>query len=119
PAQFTKARYDTAMVGNVSVLSEVYGVGVNHGFRHQISLEVDGYDTPAIARDAVRWLAKNGDHPFFLYVHFNAPHAPYRAPLFDLVRAFPGFGVFSSYAETLHWLYQGEVAYTDRYVGQV
>lgn len=119
PGRFEKARFDTAMVGNVSVISEIYGVGVSHGFRRQISLEVDGYDTPAIARDAVRWLEKNGDHPFFLYIHFNGPHAPYRAPFYDLVRTFPGLGVFDSYARTLHWLYQGEVAYTDRYVGQV
>lgn len=119
PGRFEQARYDTAMIGNVSVISEIYGVGINHGFRRQISLETDGYDTPAIARDAVRWLQLNGDHPFFLYLHFNGPHAPYRAPLKDLFQVFPGFSVFESYADTLKWLYQGEVAYTDRYVGQV
>ena len=119
PGRFEAARYDTAMIGNVSVISEIFGVGINHGFRRQISLEVDAYDTPAIARDAVRWLERNGDHPFFLYLHFNGPHAPYRAPLADLSRTFPGMGVFASYARVLHWLYQGEVSYTDRYVGQV
>ncbi len=119
PGRFEAARYDTAMIGNVSVISEIYGVGINHGFRRQVSLEVDAYDTPAIARDAVRWLERNGDHPFFLYLHFNGPHAPYRAPLADLFRTFPGVNVFESYARTLHWLYQGEVSYTDRYVGQV
>ncbi len=119
PARFQKQHFDTAMIGNVSVISEIYGVGVNHGFSRQISIETDGYDTPAIARDAVRWLKANGDHPFFLYLHFNGPHAPYRAPFVDLFRTFPGIHALSSYSNTLLWLYQSEVAYTDRYFGTV
>jgi len=92
---------------------------VNHGFTRQISLENDGYDTPEIARETIGWLKANGDHPFMLYVHFNGPHAPYRAPLTDIFKTFPGISQIHSYADTLLWLYQSEVSYTDRYVGKV
>lgn len=119
PERFLRDGYDTAMIGNVSVISEIYGVGISHGFKRQISLETDGYDTPMIAREALRWLERNGDHPFLLYLHFNGPHAPYRAPFRDLLRTFPGAKNLGSYAEILRWLYQSEVAYTDRYLGEV
>jgi arylsulfatase A-like enzyme len=119
PERFLRAGYETAMIGNISVVSEIYGVGINHGFARQISLETDGYDTPAIARDTLKWLGQHGDHGFLLYVHFNGPHAPYRAPLRDILSTFPGFGKLRSYAEILKWLYQGEVAYTDRYLDLV
>lgn len=119
PARFARAGYETAMIGNVSVLSEIYGVGVHHGFSRQISLETEGYDTPQIAREAVRWLEENGDRPFLLYLHFNGPHAPYRAPFRDLFAGLNGFSSLSSYPDALYALYQGEIAYTDRYVGKI
>jgi arylsulfatase A-like enzyme len=39
-----------------------------------------GYITDLIAEDAIRWLHEVGNHPFFLYVPFTAPHAPYQGP---------------------------------------
>jgi N-acetylgalactosamine-6-sulfatase len=39
-----------------------------------------GYITDLIAEDAVRWLRRTGQRPFFLYVPFTAPHAPYQGP---------------------------------------
>jgi arylsulfatase A-like enzyme len=120
PQIFTEAGYDSAMIGNVSVISEVFGIGVSHGFQRQISVELDPFDTPLIAREAVHWLARNGDSPFLLYLHFNGPHAPYRAPWSDLARVSRGiFHDMRSYAALLSWLYRGEISYTDAYVGQV
>ena len=119
PARFLQAGYDTAMIGNISVISEIYGAGISHGFARQIALETDGYDTPAIAREAAAWLGQHGDHNFLLYLHFNGPHAPYRAPLLDIIHTFPGFSALRSYAGLLKWLYQSEVAYTDRYLDLV
>ncbi len=37
------------------------------------------YTTDAYAERAVDWIAKNKDRPFFLYVPFNAQHAPLQA----------------------------------------
>ncbi len=38
------------------------------------------YSTELFAREAVRFLRKRGDRPFFLYLPFNAPHYPMHAP---------------------------------------
>lgn len=116
PEYFRRSGYQTSMIGNVSVVSEAVGVGVNHGFERVLSIEVDGYDTPRVTSEALKWLQKNGDSPFFLYVHFNGPHAPYRAPFSDMIATFPGSSAFSSMGNALRWLYQAEVRYTDRYI---
>ncbi|MBI5384157.1 MAG: sulfatase-like hydrolase/transferase [Verrucomicrobia bacterium] len=40
----------------------------------------DGYFTDLIADDALRWLGEHAKKPFFLYVPFTAPHAPFQGP---------------------------------------
>jgi arylsulfatase A-like enzyme len=117
PGLLADSGYDTVMIGSVSVLSELYGVGIHHGFTRQIAVETDGFDTAQITREAQEWLGYNSSHQFFLYVHLNAPHGPYKAPLRDIFSTWPGFSVFSSYGSILRWLYQAEVRYTDRYIG--
>lgn len=39
----------------------------------------NGYLTDVLADEAVRWIG-SGPRPFFLSMHFNAPHAPWTAP---------------------------------------
>jgi N-acetylgalactosamine-6-sulfatase len=39
-----------------------------------------GYFTDLVADEAVRFLRSPRDRPFFLYVAFTAPHAPYQGP---------------------------------------
>lgn len=53
-----------------------------------------------------RWLNENSAQPFFCWVHFYDPHFPYNPPA-------PFHDEFSGN------LYDGEIAYTDSYVGQV
>ncbi len=38
------------------------------------------YLTDDFTREAVRWISEQGDHPFFLYLAYDAVHAPNRAP---------------------------------------
>lgn len=116
PDAFQKNNFDTTMIGNVSVISEVMDAGVSHGFSRQISLETEGYETPHLTRDAIDWLGREGNKPFFLYLHFNAPHAAYRAPLRDLFATFPGWKAFGSRHEFLSWMYKAEIHFTDRYI---
>jgi arylsulfatase A-like enzyme len=47
------------------------------------------YTTDAFAERAVDWIVKNKDKPWFLYLPFNAQHAPLQAPKNYLER-FPG-----------------------------
>ncbi len=49
--------------------------------RNGTSVKEEGYTSDLIGNEAVRWMGE-GDRakPFFLYVPFNAPHAPLQAP---------------------------------------
>jgi N-acetylgalactosamine-6-sulfatase len=43
-------------------------------------IERPGYFTDLIAEDALRFIQAHRDRPFFLYVPFTAPHAPFQGP---------------------------------------
>jgi arylsulfatase A-like enzyme/Tfp pilus assembly protein PilF len=59
-----------------------------------------------VAAGAVEWLKKTDSKPFFAWVHFYDPHAPYGAP--------EPFG--KSFAQNP---YDGEIAYVDTQVGRL
>ena len=40
----------------------------------------DGYLTDVLTDKAIDFIDESGDEPFFLYLPYNAPHAPYQAP---------------------------------------
>ncbi|MDD5306265.1 MAG: sulfatase [Deltaproteobacteria bacterium] len=63
-----------------------------------------------VAADAVRWLKKDGNTRgrFWLWTHFMDPHKEYVEH--------PGFPRFG---DDRRAMYDGEVAYTDRYVGRL
>ncbi len=42
--------------------------------------DFEGYLTTALSNDAAEFVKRNQDQPFFLYVSYNAPHAPQQAP---------------------------------------
>lgn len=119
PARLKAEGILTAMIGNISVVSDIYGVGVNHGFEHQILTESEGYETPLAISEAIRWLGENRNKDFFLYVHLNNPHAPYKAPVKYIKGQFQGLDDFISYPALLKWLYRGEVAFADFQVGRL
>ncbi len=55
--------------------------GVSDWFRNGERLEEEGYSTHLIAREAVAFIEQQDRaQPFFLYVPFNAVHAPYQVP---------------------------------------
>src|SRR5581483_10315441 len=43
-------------------------------------VERPGYFTDLVADEAVRFIRDHRDRPFFLYVPFTAPHAPFQGP---------------------------------------
>jgi arylsulfatase A-like enzyme len=45
-------------------------------FRGNERIKDDGHATDLFAREARRFINKNSERPFFLYLPFNAPHAP-------------------------------------------
>jgi arylsulfatase A-like enzyme len=62
------------------------GIGLDW-HRNGEPLREDGYSTTLIGAQAARWIAEHDPaHPLFLYVPFNAPHAPMQAQSQDLQR---------------------------------
>lgn len=47
--------------------------------RNDQVIQVKEFYTDALAKEAVQFIEQNKDHPFFLYVPFNAPHTPFQA----------------------------------------
>lgn len=47
--------------------------------RNNQRIEETEYITDAFSREAVRFITKNAKQPFFLYLAYNAPHAPLQA----------------------------------------
>src|SRR5262245_43278092 len=49
-------------------------------YRGRQQVELDGYLTDALAREAVAFIDRHRHEPFFLYLAFNAVHTPMHAP---------------------------------------
>lgn len=45
-----------------------------------VSATVTNYATTETANDAINWIKAQNNKPFFLWLAFNAPHAPYHLP---------------------------------------
>jgi len=112
-AEILKERgYTTSAFIGAVVLEAKYGL--DQGFDHYD----DTFKTPEylkiiedqnLAQDVFQsartWFEKNYQEKFFMWVHFYDPHAPYTPP--------------SPYKEKYADAYDGEVAYTDVYVGRL
>jgi arylsulfatase A-like enzyme/Flp pilus assembly protein TadD len=100
-----------AFVGAYPVAADFgFGLGFDHyGQRfHQSTTFGGGAERPAneVADEAVAWLADKPRAPFFLWVHFYDPHAPYAPP--EPYR--------STFADRP---YDGEIAFADAQLARV
>ena len=72
----------------------------------------EGYLTTALSRDAASFIATNKGKPFFLYVAYNAPHAPQQAPEEDIAR-------YGHIQDQKRRVYAAMVDVMDRGIGEV
>jgi choline-sulfatase len=154
------AGYRTAAFTAASVLSAYYGTAQGFDYYSEpsepwwyprsdtalrslyLSLTSLGHwwvEIPAdeVTRRAIRWLGRNGDRPFFAFVHYFDAHAPYRPPrVYDFAakeglahipapyedeneRFSPDFVMPEHYLRR-EWLrYLGEIAFVDENVGRL
>jgi arylsulfatase A-like enzyme len=69
-----------AMVGEIDYYTHSSS-GVKDWFRNDRPIKEQGYATELFGKDAVARIAEHDPKtPLFLYLAFNAPHAPYQAP---------------------------------------
>jgi len=107
--------YDTGAVIAAAVLDRRFGL--NHGFdfyydhfnfSRLAESNLDFMERPAneVIDQALKWLAKPRQRPFFLWVHLYDPHHPYHPP--------------APFNETYRAnLYDGEVAFADTQLGRL
>lgn len=108
--------YQTYAVIAAFVLMSKFGL--NQGFDvYDDSLKVGdlitNFDSEIIAEEVYEkfksWFDKRNNHPFFAWVHFYDPHVPYSPP-----EPFK-----SRFNNDLKSRYDGEITYTDWYVGKI
>ncbi len=75
PKLLVEQGYETAMFAQ-SYFHEVR-YGLNRGFKTYKTFPAEKADAGELTNQAIRWLARNTDRPFFLWVHYFDPHAPY------------------------------------------
>src|SRR5690606_30990742 len=87
--------------------------GVLDWFRNNKPVDEKGYTTRLLGADAVDFIHRQtDDQPFYLYLAFNAPHSPYRAPQEYIER-------FAEIAQQARRVYAGMVACLDDEIGKV
>jgi arylsulfatase A-like enzyme len=80
--------------------------------KNQDYVEETGYLTDILSREAVAFIDRNKDRPFFLYLAYNAPHKPLEATPEDLA-------LFGHIENEKRRTYAAMIYAVDRGVGQV
>jgi arylsulfatase A-like enzyme len=111
------AGYDTAMVVSHYFLSGRYGLqkGFTHVDSHLLQMDmIAGITSPEITEKGVDWIrdkaAVRDGIPWFLWLHYFDPH--------DTYLPHPGYSEKFGMKREID-LYDGEIAFTDDYVGRV
>ncbi|MGJ8692994.1 MAG: sulfatase family protein [Thalassotalea sp.] len=65
------------MPGEVTINGDGYWLPL---MRNTDIAEFDEYLTTALSRDAVKYIKRQADKPFMMYMSYNAPHSPLQAP---------------------------------------
>lgn len=66
--------------GEIDYVNHLDSLGELDWWRNTSPVNVNSYSTTAITREAVGFIQRNVQRPFFLFVSYQAPHVPYQAP---------------------------------------
>lgn len=72
--------YRVGAIGWLSLFSEAMQGGMDLGFHNAVVSENLEYEARQITEQMGLWLENYGDAPFFLYLHYNTMHGPYKPP---------------------------------------
>ena len=114
PVIFGKNGYHTAMIGNNPFLTDRRYLGVDSGFVSVMDFSLLEKDTERITHQAIDYIRKQ-KNPFFLFLNYNDPHAPYTPPAYFYNKI--KNKVPAAYPEKRK-NYLAEAAFTDNEVGK-
>ncbi|MEO0793860.1 MAG: sulfatase-like hydrolase/transferase [Verrucomicrobiota bacterium] len=106
---FLGGGHDYFRIDMTQPVKEAYLQGL---VRNKRPADFEGYLTTALSRDAAAFVAQNKDQPFFLFLAYNAPHAPLQAPKEDIER-------YSHISDEKRRVYAAMVDVMDRGIGEV
>ena len=84
PTTLQNLGYRVGGIGWLSLFTEAMEGGVDFGFHNAIVSENSAYEARQITEQAGSWLENYGDAPFFLYLHYNTMHGPYKPPFSEI-----------------------------------
>lgn len=73
--------YRVGGIGWLSLFTEALEGGLDLGFHNAILSENPEYEARQITEQMGFWLENYGEAPFFLYLHYNTSHGPYKPPV--------------------------------------
>lgn len=68
------------LTGEIDYVNHLDIFGSPDWWRNTATVHDESHSTTLITREARRFIRHNAQHPFFLYVAYQAPHVPYQAP---------------------------------------
>jgi arylsulfatase A-like enzyme len=120
PRRLAAAGWETRAIGNNFFLLGFPRIGLDLGIDAVTDVRDLVQDTPAITAEAIRFLQRPHDAPFFLYLHYDAPHWPYTPPPAALAAARgKRLGSLEGAADPMIPAYLGEAAWADGALGQL
>lgn len=107
--------YRSVAIGNNFFLLGYPQIGLTLGFEEVADIRHPVLDTPAISNAAVAFIEAHRDEPWFLHLHYDAPHWPYTPPPAYLAKV----PAMSFPDDPMARAYLAEAAYADDYLGHV
>ena len=80
PTRFGFEAFIGFIAGNIDYFAHTDSLGNPDLWNGEEPIEDERYMTDLIAEEAVAFLTRHAEKPFFLYLPFNAPHDPYQGP---------------------------------------
>ena len=118
-----EAGYATGAVLAGPWMKKIFGLNKGFDFYDDSSISsVSGRLAPEVTRSALRWIEAREEKPLFLFLNYYDPHSPCRPPerfAWTFVPPGPDPRGRRVTLEERVALYDGEILYMDRYIGQL
>ncbi len=109
-------RFIGFVAGNIDYFAHTDGLGNHDLWRNETEIHDNRYFTDLVVDESIDFLDEHHEQPFFLYVPFSAPHAPFQGPEH---RATAGNQEITRRTNRTRQVYKSMVEAMDRGVGRL